>query len=66
MAKIELSLDDVLALLDRAIDEAGGVRAMARRIGVSPQYLSAIRMRDAPPSDRVLAAIEVKRIYVRR
>ena len=66
MAKVEMSIDDVLRLLDQRIEEAGGVRAFAREIDVSPQYLSAIRGRNTPPSDRVLDAIGVRRIYIRR
>jgi hypothetical protein len=66
MAKREMPIEDVLTRLDEHIARAGGVRAFARQIGVSPQYLSAIRGRNTPPSDRVLDAIGVRRIYIRR
>ena len=66
MAKIEMSIEDVLRLLDQRIEEAGGVRAFAREIGVSPSYVSAVTWQKTPPSDRLLGAIGVRRIYVRR
>lgn len=64
MAKREMTLDDVLDRLDVHVARAGGVRAFARKIGVSPQFLSAVRVRSTPPSDRLLRAIGVRRIFV--
>ena len=65
MAKREMTIEEVLARLDLQIERAGGVRAFARQVGVSPQFVSAVRGRNTPPSDRLLAAIGVRRIYVR-
>jgi hypothetical protein len=64
MAKTEMTIEQVLALLDRRIEQAGGVRSFARLVGVSPQYISSIRGQITPPSDRVLSALGVRRIYV--
>ena len=54
MAKQIASIDDVLRALDREIDRVGGVRALARIVGTSPQYISRVRGQIAPPSDRLL------------
>ena len=57
MAKKLIPLSDVLRALDREIDRAGGVRAFARLVGLSPQYISRVRGQISPPSDKLLDAI---------
>lgn len=51
--------------IQRAIDAAGGVSALARRIGVSPQVVANWRARGVPPG-RVLAIEEASNGVVTR
>lgn len=48
---------DVLSELERRIVEAGGLRAFARHVGLSPAFLSMVRLGRSPVSPRVAEAL---------
>jgi DNA-binding transcriptional regulator YdaS (Cro superfamily) len=55
---------------DLYVEALGGVRAAARKLGVSPAYISQVLRRQAAPGPRVLNALGLRRtveeVYVQR
>ncbi len=60
MTKRLMTVDDVIALLSREVEKAGSQRALARRMGVSVQYISKVINKRAPPSSAVLDLLGVR------
>lgn len=58
----DLTHDDVRARLSAAIREAGSQRAFAARAGVSAGFLSDVIRGRRDPGERVLAAIDLRRV----
>lgn len=54
--------DEVYQRLRDAIDRAGGQRSFARQIGVTPSYINDVVNKRRLMSDRILAAIGIKRV----
>ena len=48
---------DLLKELETAINNAGGVRAFARHVGMSATFISAVRNERAEPSERLANAL---------
>lgn len=57
-----LSVDEVIALLRERVEEAGSMRAYARRIGVNPSYLSDALNGNRLPGPAILAGLGLTRI----
>ena len=58
-----LTQDDLFDLLTAYIADYGSIRAAARKIGVSPAYLSKVNAREQPIFDgKILAAIGVEKV----
>lgn len=69
MAPRLLTDDDVRALLRRACDEAGGMSAVAREIGCTPQFVSSVLKGERGPSGPILERLglaDAGRRYVRK
>ncbi|MFJ7437333.1 helix-turn-helix domain-containing protein [Methylorubrum thiocyanatum] len=58
----DLTHDDVRARLSTAIREAGSQKAFAARAGVSAAFLSDVIRGNRAPGERVLAAIDLRRV----
>lgn len=54
--------DQVYQLLIETIRQAGGQRAFAQRIGVTPSYINDVVNKRRLMSDRILAAIGIERV----
>jgi len=65
MAVVEIS--EVLDMLDKAITDAGGVPALAKRFKVTPQYLYMVKNEDVTPSRKLLKRLgfDIEKQYVR-
>lgn len=50
----------MLGRLESAIDDAGGVRALARRWGVSAGYVSQVRLGRRQPGPRILLRLGLR------
>lgn len=61
-----LSLDEVLRRLQALCDEAGGQRALARRLGVSMAFINAALKGRARPSGAILDALGLERVMAYR
>jgi hypothetical protein len=61
MTSREIHIADVYGRLREAIDEAGGQRAFAEKVGVSPTFVNLVVNAYKPPSDKILASIGIKR-----
>jgi len=57
MAKRDLELDDVLALIEREIEKAGSASAYARHLGVSDQFISSVRAKKKLPSRQLTESL---------
>ncbi|CAX25993.1 protein of unknown function [Methylorubrum extorquens DM4] len=58
----DLTYDDVRARLSTAIREAGSQKAFAEQAGVSRPYLNDVIAGRRPAGDRVLAALDLRRV----
>ena len=58
----EITIDDVLFLIQREINLAGSRDAFAASRGVSTPYLSQVLNKRRPPSDKLLSAIGLRRV----
>lgn len=54
MAKRTMTVADVMKLLSKEADKAGSQRALARRMGISVQFISRVLAGEVPPGRRVL------------
>lgn len=65
MAAVELG--EVLDKLDEAIEEGGGVPALAKKWRVSPSYLYMVKNEDVTPSRKLLKRLgfDIQKQYVR-
>lgn len=57
-----MQVDEIRALLGKAIDEAGSARKLARKIGVSTTFISLIVNGKKEPSGKVLAFLGVRKV----
>jgi hypothetical protein len=48
---------DLIVALNRAIDDAGGLRKFARQIGLSPAFVSIVSRGEAKPGPRLAEAL---------
>lgn len=62
----DLTAAEIRELFERELADAGGVRAFARRTGLSPTYVSRVRTGKEPISGRLLAHLGVERVVVYR
>lgn len=53
---------DIYARLNASVKEAGSQSAFARKIGVSVPFLNMVVNAERHPSDRILAAIGIRRV----
>ena len=60
MARRELRIEDVQALLKKRCDQAGGQSAFARQHGVSRQYISAVISGREPPHAGLCKALGIR------
>jgi hypothetical protein len=56
----------IAATIKRQAREAGGIRALARKIGTDPGYLCKLRDGTKVPSDNVLAKLGLERVVTYR
>ena len=56
-----MNKDALLTRLSRMIEHAGGQRALARSLGVSPSYLHDVIRGRREPAGKLLAALGLKR-----
>ena len=65
MASVELY--EVLDKLDSAIQESGGVPALAKKWRVSPSYIYMVKNEDVTPSRKMLKRLgfDIQKQYVR-
>lgn len=56
-----LTLAQVLTLIRRRARAAGGLRALARRLGVSPAALADVLQHRRPPGPTLLRALRLRR-----
>jgi hypothetical protein len=61
MPKRELTTDELLQVLSKACDEAGGPSAWARSNGISKQYVSDVLNGRTQPGDTILRALGYRR-----
>lgn len=61
-----MTADDVRRLIERKCREAGGQKAWADQIKVSPTFLSEVIRGDRAPSQRILEPLGLKRVTVYR
>lgn len=59
---------DILATLRRQVDSAGSQKALAARLGVSPQYLNDVLLGRKEPGEGILEPLGLERVvsYRRR
>lgn len=57
-----MDVKEVLAMLQKRVDAAGGQDILAERIGVSARHISAMLHGERLPTGRVLAALSLKRV----
>ena len=53
---------DVIRIVNRAVDAAGGEAAFARQVQVSRQFVNQVRNGEKQAPDRVLAAAGIRRV----
>lgn len=58
----EMTLEQVLALIKRKIDEVGSQKAAAERWGVSEAYISQVLSGTQNPGRKILDAINVEHV----
>ena len=58
--------NDIRDKLQMVCRLSGSQAAVARRIGVAPQFISKVLDGQSPPSDKILAALGLERIVVYR
>lgn len=65
MAPVEIH--EVLDALDKALSEAGGAAALARKWKVTPAYIYMVKNEDVAPSKRMLKRLgfDIQKQYVR-
>lgn len=56
---------DPIVALQEAVEEYGSIANVARRTGISPQFLHDVLSRRRKPSERLLAALGLARIVVK-
>jgi DNA-binding transcriptional regulator YdaS (Cro superfamily) len=61
-----MTLDQVLALLRRQCDEAGGQAAWAKAVGVSPSYVSDVLVGRREPGAGILRHLGLVRVVTYR
>ena len=57
-----MTKDALLIRLDRMIQQAGGQRALARRLGLSPSYLNDVMRGKREPAGKLLSALGLQRV----
>lgn len=57
MAGKRFTDDDVRAALEQAVLAQGSQRKLADQIGISPSYLSMVRLHKSPPSPQLAEAL---------
>lgn len=57
-----MNVETVRALLRKAVEEAGGQRAWARKHKVSPMYVSYVLSGDREPGEAVLKPLGMERV----
>ena len=57
-----MTKDALLMRLDRMIQQAGGQRALARRLGLSPSYLNDVMRGKREPAGKLLSALGLQRV----
>jgi hypothetical protein len=58
-------LEDVIALLQREVDKAGGQRRWSERTGVDRTLLNQVLRRRKQPSARIIAALGLRVVFAR-
>lgn len=59
--RFTLDDDDLIARLQDLVDEAGGMRALARESGISASVICRVLNRQYPPSKRVVRYLNMER-----
>jgi transcriptional regulator with XRE-family HTH domain len=65
-APLSLTLEQVRAMVIEQTNSRGALTAFARRCGVGRPYICQVRNGDTPPSDKVLAALGLRKQTVTR
>lgn len=56
-----MTIDGILKILRARIETEGSQMAVARNLGVSPQYLSDVLRRQRSPGEKILEPLGLKR-----
>jgi len=64
MTKQFLDVNDVLGLLRRDVERAGGQYAWSRRTGVNRAYLYRVLNDQSPPGGPIIAALKLKKVIL--
>lgn len=56
-----MTIDGILKILRARIETEGSQMAVARNLGVSPQYLSDVLRRQREPGEKILEPLGLKR-----
>ena len=57
---------EFLAMFRRHVEAAGGVRALARKLGLSAAYVSDVRLGRRSPGPSILKPLKLKRVVITR
>ncbi len=60
-----MSPEEVLAEIRAVIDRVGSQREFARQVGVAHAYVYRVLAGKNPPSQRILSACGIERVYIR-
>jgi DNA-binding phage protein len=62
MTKRHLDLQDVLRLIEREVQQAGGQAQWARRTGINRSILNKVLQGRRPPSPRIIKVLKLKKV----